>query len=167
MKLMEPMIAELQHEAATTRRLLERVPQDRLGWQPHAKSMTLGRLAAHIANLPGMLIGALTEDGLDAGDLKTQSPSAESVAEILEEFDRKISSAVELLKREMDESFLVAPWRYTSGEHVIFELPRLAVIRFVTLNHIIHHRGQLSVYLRLLDIPLPSIYGPSADEQVS
>jgi uncharacterized damage-inducible protein DinB len=167
MKLMEPMIAELQHEAATTRRLLERVPQDSLSWQPHAKSMTLGRLAAHIANLPGMLIAALTEDKLDAGDLKAQSPSAESVAGILEEFDQKISSAVELLKRDVDESFLVAPWRYTSGEHVIFELPRLAVIRFVTLNHIIHHRGQLSVYLRLLDIPLPSIYGPSADEQSS
>jgi uncharacterized damage-inducible protein DinB len=167
MNLMEPMIAELQHEAATTRKLLERVPQDRLAWQPHAKSMTLGRLAAHIANLPGMLIGALTEDKLDANDLKAQSPSAESVANILEAFDQKIERALELLKTQADEQYLLAPWRYTSGEHVIFELPRRAVIRFVVFNHIIHHRGQLSVYLRLLDIPLPSIYGPSADEQVS
>lgn len=167
MNLMEPMIAELKHEAATTRRLLERVPQDRLAWQPHAKSMTLGRLAAHIANLPGMLIGALTEDRLDANDLKAQSPSTESVASMLEAFDQKIERALELLKTPVDEQYLLVPWRYTSGEHVVFEMPRAAVIRFVALNHIIHHRGQLSVYLRLLDIPLPSIYGPSADEQAS
>jgi uncharacterized damage-inducible protein DinB len=164
---MEPLMAELKHEAATTRRLLERVPQEQLGWQPHAKSMTLGRLAAHIANLPGMLIGALTEDKLDADDLKAQPPSAESVANMLEVFDQKIERALELLKPEADEQYLLAPWRYMSGEHVIFEMPRLAVIRFVALNHLIHHRGQLSVYLRLLDIPLPSIYGPSADEQMS
>ncbi|HVG34069.1 MAG TPA: DinB family protein [Pyrinomonadaceae bacterium] len=167
MNLMEPMIAELQHEAATTRRLLERVPQDRLAWQPHAKSMTLGRLAAHIANLPGMLVGALTKDALDADELKAESPSAESVANILEVFDQKIERAVELLKTPSDEGFMLTPWRYTSGEHVIFEMPRLAVIRFVALNHIIHHRGQLSVYLRLLDVPLPSVYGPTADEQAA
>src|ERR1043165_1321553 len=106
MNLMEPMTAELQHEAATTRRLLERVPQDKLAWQPHAKSMTLGRLAAHIANLPGMLIGALTEDKLDADDLKAQSPSAESVANMLEVFDQKIERALELLKPEADEQYL-------------------------------------------------------------
>jgi uncharacterized damage-inducible protein DinB len=161
------MIAELQHEAATTRRLLERVPQERLAWQPHAKSMTLGRLAAHIANLPGMLVGALTEDKLDADDLKAQSPSAESVADMLEAFDQKIARSLELLKTQAGENFMLAPWRYTSGEHVIFEMPRIAVIRFVALNHIIHHRGQLSVYLRLLDVPLPSVYGPTADEQVA
>ena len=167
MNLMEPMIAELQQEAATTRRLLERVPQERLAWQPHAKSMTLGRLAAHIANLPGMLVGALTKDALDADELKAESPSAESVADILEAFDKKIKCALELLKTQSDESYMLAPWRYTSGEHVIFEMPRLAVIRFVALNHIIHHRGQLSVYLRLLDVPLPSVYGPTADEQAA
>ena len=161
------MIAELQHEAATTRRLLERVPQDRLAWQPHAKSMTLGRLAAHIANLPGMLVGALTEDKLDADELKAESPSAESVADILEAFDKKIERSLELLKSPADDGFMLAPWRYTSGEHVIFEMPRLAVIRFVAINHIIHHRGQLSVYLRLLDVPLPSVYGPTADEQAA
>jgi uncharacterized damage-inducible protein DinB len=167
MKFLEPMIAELKHEAATTRRLLERVPQDRLAWQPHAKSMTLGRLAAHIANLPGMLVGALTRDALDADELKAESPSAESVTNMLEVFDQKIERSLELLKTQSDESFMLAPWRYTSGEHVIFEMPRLAVIRFVGLNHIIHHRGQLSVYLRLLDVPLPSVYGPTADEQAA
>lgn len=167
MNPMEPMIAELKHEAGTTRRLLERVPQEKLAWQPHAKSMSLGRLAAHIANLPGMLVGALTRDKLDADELKAESPSSESVADILEAFDKKIESALELLKTESNESFMLAPWRYTSGEHVVFEMPRLAVIRFVVLNHIIHHRGQLSVYLRLLDVPLPSVYGPTADEHAS
>lgn len=167
MNFLEPMIAELKHEAATTRKLLERVPQDRLAWQPHAKSMTLGRLAAHIANLPGMLVGALTRDALDAEELKAESPSAESVANILKVFDQKIERSLELLKTQSDESFMLAPWRYTSGEHVIFEMPRLAVIRFVALNHIIHHRGQLSVYLRLLDVPLSSVYGPTADEQAA
>ena len=165
MNLIEPMIAELQHEAATTRRLLERVPQGQLAWQPHAKSMTLGRLAAHIANLPGMIIGALTRDELDAGDLKSQSPPDDDVQGILAAFDEKIARVHELLKTQSDER-LLATWRYVNGEQVIFEMPRLAVIRFVGLNHIIHHRGQLSVYLRLLDVPLPSVYGPTADEQV-
>ena len=167
MDLLEPMIAELQHEAATTRRLLERVPEESLAWQPHAKSMTLGRLAAHIANLPGILIGALKQDELDANDLKAQSPPEDNVSSILEAFDQKISSALELLKTQVDEPFMLASWRYMNGEQVIFEMPRLAVIRFVVLNHIIHHRGQLSVYLRLLDVPLPSVYGPTADEPFS
>jgi uncharacterized damage-inducible protein DinB len=167
MNLIEPMIAELKHEAATTRRLLERVPEESLAWQPHAKSMTLGRLAAHIANLPGILIGALKEDELDASDLKAQSPPADNVSSILEAFDQKISSALELLKTQVDEQFMLTSWRYMNGEQVIFEMPRLAVIRFVALNHIVHHRGQLSVYLRLLDVPLPSVYGPTADEPFS
>jgi uncharacterized damage-inducible protein DinB len=165
MNLIEPMIAELQHEAATTRRLLERVPQEQLAWQPHAKSMTLGRLAAHIANLPGMIIGALSGDELDAGDLKSQSPPEDNVPSIVAAFDEKIARVLELLKTQSDER-LLTPWRYVNGEQVIFEMPRLAVIRLVGINHIIHHRGQLSVYLRLLDVPLPSVYGPTADEQV-
>lgn len=167
MNLIEPMVAELQHEAATTRRLLERVPEESLAWQPHAKSMTLGRLAAHIANLPGILIGALKEDELDASDLKAQSPPEDNVSSILEAFDQKIKSALELLKTPLDEPFMLTSWRYMNGEQVIFEMPRLAVIRFVVLNHIVHHRGQLSVYLRLLDVPLPSVYGPTADEPFS
>ena len=165
MNFIEPLIAELKHEAATTKRLLERMPEDSLAWQPHAKSMSLGRLAAHIANLPGMGIGVMSGDELDASDLKAQSPPEDNVSSIVEAFDKKISSAIELLKTQADESWL-KPWRYTNGEHVLFEMPRMAVIRFVVINHIIHHRGQLSVYLRLLDVPLPSVYGPTADEQV-
>ena len=165
MNLTEPMIAELQHEAATTRRLLARVPEDALAWQPHARSMTLGRLAAHIANLPGMLVGVFNVDELDSRDLKSESPPEDDLSGILKAFDDNIASALELLKTQVDERFLLTSWRYKSGEKLVFEMPRLAVIRFVILNHIIHHRGQLSVYLRLLDIPLPSVYGPTADEQ--
>ncbi|MBA3768785.1 MAG: DinB family protein [Acidobacteria bacterium] len=166
MNLIEPMIAELQHEAATTKRLLERVPQESLAWQPHAKSMTLGRLSAHIANLPGMLVGVFDGDELDSNDLKSQSPPEADLSSILKTFDEKIAGALELLKTQPDERFLLASWRYVSGEKLIFEMPRLAVIRFVILNHLVHHRGQLSVYLRLLDVPLASVYGPTADEQL-
>lgn len=165
MNLIEPLVMELQHEAATTRKMLERVPQASLDWQPHEKSMKIGRLAAHIATLPVFVIKVLTQDELDNRELKAESPGEDSVAKILETFDRNIAAATELLKAQTGEQFLSA-WRYKDGEKTIFEMPRLAVIRFVALNHLVHHRGQLSVYLRLLNVPLPSIYGPSADEQL-
>lgn len=163
MNFSEPIIAELKHEAATTRKLLERVPQDSLLWQPHEKSMTLGRLAAHIAGLPHLLVATLTLDEYDTNLLRAQSPPADSVSSILEAFDKNIGEALESLKTQSDER-LLNPWRYRDGEQVLFEMPRLAVIRFVVLNHIVHHRGQLSVYLRLRDVPLSSVYGPTADE---
>lgn len=163
MNLIEAMIAELQQEAKTTRRMLERVPEDSLAWQPHEKSMTLGRLAAHIAALPGWFIAKLDQDEVDRNNLTP--PAADSAAQIVETFDQNISDSVELLKKQSIEQ-LLAPWRYRNGEQVVFEMPRLAVIRFVCLNHLIHHRGQLSVYLRLLNVPLPSVYGPTADEQL-
>lgn len=164
MNIIEPIIAEIQREAATTRRLLERVPEDSFAWKPHEKSATLGRLAAHVAELPSFLIPALTQDELNfaAGEYKPFEPS--NVAELVERFDKNIASAVEILKQQDDVESLSRLWRLSSGEHVIFELPRIGVIRFFAINHMIHHRGQLSVYLRLLDVPLPSIYGPTADE---
>lgn len=161
MNLSEPIIAELQHEAGTTRRMLERVPQDLLGWKPHEKSRTLGEIAAHIANLPGVFITPLGRDEFDRYEYIPTS--VDSVSDILETFDKNISSALEILKTQADER-LLASWRYKYGEQVIFEMPRLAVIRLMALNHLIHHRGQLSVYLRLLNVPLPSVYGPTADE---
>jgi uncharacterized damage-inducible protein DinB len=163
MSFSEPLIAELKHEAATTKRLLERVPQDALSWQPHEKSMTLGRLAAHIAGLPALLVATLTLDEYDTNDLRAQSPPTDDVSGILEAFDKNIAQALEALKTQTDERLMIS-WRYRNGEQVLFEMPRLAVIRFIVLNHIVHHRGQLSVYLRLRDVPLPSIYGPTADE---
>lgn len=159
----EPLAAELKQEAATTRRLLERVPEDKLDWKPHEKSMTLGRLAGHVAELASLLGPVLGADGLDFASGKYQPLNATSVAEILEKFDKNIADGVEGLKG-LDDSRAFDKWRLSSGERVIFEGPRVAVMRGLVLNHVIHHRGQLSVYLRLLDVPLPSIYGPTADE---
>lgn len=163
MNLNEPLIAELRIEAGATRKMLERVPQDSLAWQPHEKSRTLGELAAHIANLPGLFIATLNRDEFDRHDYQAVT---DSVPDILETFERNISSAFEVLKTLSDER-LLTPWRYKYGEQVIFEMPRLVVIRTTALNHLIHHRGQLSVYLRLLNVPLSSVYGPTADEPLS
>ena len=160
MNLNEPLLAELQIEAETTRKMLERVPQDALAWKPHEKSRTLGEIAAHIANLPGLFIATLNQDEFDRYDYKVVT---DTVADILDTFDRNISNALEVLKTQSNER-LLAPWRYKYGEQVIFEMPRLVVIRTTALNHLIHHRGQLTVYLRLLDVPLPPVYGPTADE---
>ena len=162
MNLNESIAAELQHEAATTRKMLERVPQASLMWKPHEKSRTLGETAAHIAHLPGIFITPLDRDGFDRDDYKPAAATS-TVAGILETFDKNISDAFEALKTQTEER-LLGSWRYTYGERIIFERPRLFVVRAMALNHLIHHRGQLSVYLRLLDVPLPSVYGPTADE---
>jgi uncharacterized damage-inducible protein DinB len=164
MNYLEPTAAELQREAATTRKLLERVPEDSLAWKPHEKSMTLGRLAGHIAELPSLIVPAVTQDELDfaAGTFVSFTPT--SVGELVEKLDKTVAAAVEALKQPIDEESLFKPWRLRSGEQVFFEAPRLAAIRSFAINHFIHHRGQLSVYLRLLDVPLPPIYGPTADE---
>ncbi len=159
----EPLAAELKQEAATTRRLLERVPEDKFSWKPHEKSMTLGRLAGHVAELPSLLGPVLGADELDFAAGEYKPFNATSVAEILERFDKNIADGVEGLKG-MEDSRAFDKWRLRSGDHVIADLPRAAIVRGLVLNHFIHHRGQLSVYLRLLDVPLPSIYGPSADE---
>jgi len=163
MSLCESLAAEMRQEAKTTRRLLERVPEASFGWKPHEKSMTLGRLAAHVAELPELVIPALTQPELDfaSGQFKPFNPT--STAELLEKFDRNIEAAAGLLEKQPDDN-MGENWKLRSGDHVLFEMPRALVVRFVGLNHVVHHRGQLSVYLRLLDVPLPSIYGPSADE---
>lgn len=160
MNLNEPFIVELQIEAKTTRKILERVPPDSLAWRPHEKSRTLGEIAAHIANLPGLFIATLNQDEFDRYGYKA---TVETVSDILATFDKNVASAFEVLKALSDER-LLSSWRYKYGEQVIFEMPRLVVIRTTALNHLIHHRGQLSVYLRLLNVPLPPVYGPTADE---
>ncbi len=163
MSLIEPIIAELQHEAATTRKLLERVPEEAFSWQPHEKSMTLGRLAGHIAELYTFAAPILNQDELDfaTGNYEPFSPA--DAAELLEKFDKNVADAIEILKTQTDDRLLAA-WRMRSGEQVFFERPRITVIRSFMLNHIVHHRGQLSVYLRLQNVPLPPMYGPTADE---
>jgi uncharacterized damage-inducible protein DinB len=163
MSLIDPILAELTHEAATTRRLLDRVPERHLGWKPHEKSMTLGRLAGHIAELPGWVASIVDKDEYDIGAGGYTPPTIDRVADIMAMFDRNITTATEALKRQSDAR-LLANWRFKKSGKLIVELPRLAMIRSFLMNHVVHHRGQLSVYLRLQNVPLPSIYGPTADE---
>ncbi len=161
MNITDSFVAELQHEAATTRKMLERVPQDKLAWKPHEKSRTLGEVASHIAHLPGVFIANLAREEFDRNAY--QPGATASTADIVATFDRNVAAALATLPQLTAEQ-LLGTWRYKYGERVIFEMPRLAVLRAMALNHLMHHRGQLSVYLRLLDVPLPPVYGPTADE---
>jgi uncharacterized damage-inducible protein DinB len=163
MNLIDPILAELAHEGATTRRLLERLPQDRLGWQPHQKSMTLGRLATHIAEIPGWVGSIVEKDEFDLGASGYVPPTLGSVAEIIAMFDKSVAMATETLKRQSNDR-LLAKWQLKKNGKLVVEMPRLGMVRSFLMNHLIHHRGQLSVYLRLQNVPLPSIYGPTADE---
>ena len=163
MSISSSFLGELDHEMANTRRTLERVPTDRLAWQPHAKSMTLGRLASHIAEMPIWAIRTIGTSGYDfaaSGRLRTDLPSTR---EIVEAFDKNLAEAREAIAGTSEEA-LREKWTLRRGDQVVFSLPRIAVLRSMVLNHIIHHRGQLTVYLRLNDVPLPGLYGPSADE---
>ena len=154
-------IAELQQEAGATRRLLERVPEDKLSWRPHPRSSSLGELALHIAQLPRGITQLVS--GPDAEVPNVPRPEATSRAELLNVLEESLAFAAAKLE-SWDDDALAHQWRLTRGGKTIIELPRAGMIRTVLLNHWYHHRGQLTVYLRLLDVPLPSVYGPSADE---
>jgi uncharacterized damage-inducible protein DinB len=156
----DTLAPELRLEAASTRALLERVPQASLGWKPHAKSRTAGDLAAHIAGIPYLFLAGLERDEIDRAAFA--GVPADDVGGIVEAFDRHIAEALRVVGSLREES-LLAPWRYRYGDRVIFEQPRFTVARAMGINHMIHHRGQLGVYLRLLDVPLPPVYGPTAD----
>jgi len=154
---------EFRDEARTTRRVLERIPADKLGWKPAAKSMTLGQLALHIAVVPGRTVSMFqkTEHEVDPHGFRFQE--AQSKEEILAAFDQSVNDAGAFLDSLSDEQ-LRAAWTLKANGRTLFTKSRQDVIRMIMLSHIYHHRGQLSVYLRLLDVPLPSIYGPSGDE---
>jgi uncharacterized damage-inducible protein DinB len=162
MSLSEMLIPEYDLEMANTRRVLERVPDEHLSWQPHAKSMSMGQLAGHLAMLPALGTFFLTQDSLDIATLP-QPPAPGSAREILDAFDQNVAGLRELITKTDDATFQ-QPWTLKHGGHEIMTMPRFAVIRGSLINHSIHHRGQLTVYLRLNDQPLPSIYGPTADE---
>jgi uncharacterized damage-inducible protein DinB len=166
MALKDTFLPEYDHEFATTRRLLERVPEAEFGWKPHEKSMTLGQLAGHIANLAFWCSATMDAPFYDlaSGAKEATIDSPASVAELLEGFDRKVAAARASLAKATDAEFM-APWALKQGGHEIFSMPRAAAVRSFVFNHMIHHRGQLTVYLRLKDVPLPPIYGPTADEQ--
>ena len=154
---------ELDNEAKVTRGVLERVPADKFDYKPHEKSMTFGRLASHIAEMFGWTEATLTQDTLDFATMDYKPFEPQTTDDLLQFFDEKIATARRTIAETSDETFMTN-WTMRNGDTVYFTIPKVATMRSFVLNHIIHHRGQLSVYLRLNDIPVPSIYGPSADE---
>ena len=162
MSLAQSLLPEFIHELGNTRKTLARVPFDKGAFQPHPKSMTLLALAGHIANVPSWANFTLRTPSLDLGTVApNQAPASQE--DMLATFDAGASSALEALAATTDEE-LHAPWTLSMGERVFFTMPRIAVLRSMVFNHLIHHRGQLTVYLRMNDIPVPALYGPSADE---
>ena len=161
--MLEPMINELRQEAATTRRVLERVPGDKLSWKPHQKSMSLGQLALHVASIPSQVAGLAQLQEFDASQANFDPPEAKSVEEVLAALDMSLRTAEDYIA-SLDDKTATANWRLTSRGKEVFTMPRAELLRTIMLNHWYHHRGQLSVYLRLLEAPVPAIYGRSADE---
>ena len=161
--VMAPVVAEFAEEAKTTRRVLERVPADKLKWKPHQKSMSIGQLSFHIAASPGRFAQSLqkTEHEVNPANMQLAEPASRE--EILTAFDQSVKDAGTFLAG-LSDADAQADWTLKANGKTLFTRPRLGVIRMIMLSHIYHHRGQLAVYLRLLDVPVPSIYGPSADE---
>ena len=164
MTIIDSLIREFKNEAQTTRKHLERLPHDKLNWRPHEKSFTAGGLASHIVECIGWADSIFNLDELDV-DLATYRPyQATSTADLLKTFDDKVARCKQALAIVAEEA-MIRPWRLKMMGKLMFEKPRADVFRDFTLSHVIHHRGQFSVYLRLLNVPVPGSYGPSADEQ--
>ena len=164
MALKDAMVSELKNEADSTKRILDRVPEQSFEWRPHEKSMSLGRLATHVAEIPRWTSDILTSSELDFSTHKFERRIVSSNKELLQIFQEKFKKAIEDLQNASDES-LREKWILRRGDTIYFELPRIVAIRSFGFSHFIHHRGQLSVYLRILDVPVPGMYGPSADEK--
>ena len=166
MGLSDALLPEFDHEMANTRKTLERVPDDKSDWKPHEKSMAMGGLATHLSNLPTWAVYTIDQDSLDLapGGKPLPPPElAKSQAELLATFDTNVGKARAAIAGASDAE-LFKPWALMSNGNTILTMPKIAVLRSFVMNHLIHHRAQLGVYLRLNDIPVPSIYGPSADE---
>lgn len=163
MRLNEPLIEELKKEAAATRKLLERVPVDNSDWKPHPKSMTLGRLAMHVAEIMGWVSMTMLTEELDMTQLNGKMGVATDMEILLAKHDEHTDQALAVLENSTDEDFMKT-WTMRSGEVVYYTLPRYAAVRQFAFSHLIHHRAQLGMYLRLLDVAIPGMYGPTADE---
>lgn len=161
--MLDSIINELRQEAVTTRRVLERVPEEKLSWKPHVKSLSLGQLSLHIASIPGNLTRLAQLDAFDASEANFVPPEATSVDQILTALDDSVNEAESYLSG-LDNQAANAAWRLTLRGDEVFSVPRIGMLRSIMLNHWYHHRGQLTVYLRLLEVPVPVVYGRSADE---
>lgn len=162
MAITDALLPEFDHEMATTRKVLERVPEQQFGWKPHAKSMALGELATHVARV--VWWGSVTLDQPEF-NLEGQPPgtAAANCTELLELFDRNVAATRAALAGKSDAE-LMAPWSLKQGKHTFFTMPKAVVWRSFVMNHLVHHRAQLGVYLRMNDVAVPAMYGPSADE---
>ena len=163
-KIAEAIVAELEQEAPATRRLLEIIPEDQLTWKPHPKAMSLGQLALHIAVVQGGVAEGTLNDTVPVPDFIHPEPQTRD--ELVAAFDNGLKKAMEIVSSTSDER-AAAEWRIVDGDKTVLAIPRAAFWRTVMLNHVYHHRGQLSTYLRQLDVPLPSVYGPTADTKAS
>ena len=163
MNLIDPFIEEFTHEASTTRRILERIPEKNWDFRPHEKSMSMGELGSHIANSLEWAVVTIDRDVFEMDPKEYQPFIASSSSDLLEAYDKNVAAAIEKMSGCSNEKLLVT-WQMKVGGKVVIEMPRMAVLKAFILNHMIHHRGQLDVYLRINDIPLPQIYGPTADE---
>ena len=161
MRLADSILNEMDQEAQTTKRVLERVPEGKYSWRPHPKSFSVGQLALHIASVQGNVAALAAQDTVEA-PVFTQA-EAKSRQEILDAFSKSLEGAKDTVGK-MDDARLMGTWTLTKDGKTIMSVPRIGIVRSILLNHVYHHRGQLSVYLRMLDVPVPSIYGPSADE---
>ena len=166
MAISQSLLGEFDHEMANTRKALERVPDEKFDWKPHAKSMTMGALAGHLAQIPlwaRMTLDTPEFDVAPPGGQPVQQPELKTRAQVLAAFDKGVPEARGALAAASDQS-LMTPWSLMNGGKAVFTMPRVAVLRAMIMNHMIHHRAQLGVYLRLNDLPVPATYGPSADE---
>lgn len=163
MTIAEAMIAEFSQESIGTRTMLERLPEDKLSWKPHEKSMSLGRLATHVAEIPEWAETIVNDETFDMDAAGFTPKELTSKQEILDYFDENVEKFKKVMSGQGDEH-LFKNWKLIAGGHTAVDLARVACLRGFVLSHLIHHRGQLSVYLRENDVPLPAIYGPSADE---
>jgi uncharacterized damage-inducible protein DinB len=166
MAIRDSLLPEFDHEMETTRKTLERVPEDKTNWKPHDSSMAMGRLAGHIAEMAGFAATAFKGDSFDfapPGGTPMQPTMMTSRKQLLDIFDKNVAEARAALSKASDEE-LMKTWTLMNGGKTFFAMPRITVLRSMILNHLIHHRGQLSVYLRMNQVPIPSIYGPSGDE---
>lgn len=167
MPIKDALLPEFDQEMANTRKVLDRCPEDKYGWKPHAKSFSMASLATHIANMVGWTVDTMAKDSFDISPPGAPPYKEEPIAtrkELLERLDKNTANARAAINGATDDQFMV-PWSLLAGGQTIFTMPRIACVRSMIMNHIIHHRAQLTVYLRLNDVPVPAIYGPSADEQ--